>query len=381
MHPGSLITYYPQYSILDEFTSDPKVDEIIIYVDIRNCLKSIYMEEVIHDLVESTNKYKKIDTSIISSLLSFISFHKKYAKKRGKKITTILFFETGRSYYHENINSKYKSTRKIGSLFTLNEIDRDLFFNIIRRNLMFSERLFNGFPDVHVVKLENFEADFIPYYMIKNNVLVDETKGYVHVTYSGDKDLMQISSLKLNNGESVVYNRNKKPGIILRDEDVMSNYFKTNVDFPSVYLPLVMSILGDKVDDVDKIEKIGPKTCIKFLPELIDFVGDMNVIYDRIKNKENIFDEYLGENKYIKKIIHTERESKLISNNLRQISFEIISRYFDNPDKTEILDKRKKFYNIFEKKKIYEHPERVLNSIRKLDVYMDDEDVFWDAWG
>ena len=45
-------------------------------------------------------------------------------------------------------------------------------------------------------------------------------------------------------------------------------------------------------------------------------------------------------NKHLKKVVKEETTGKVISNNLKLVSFELISRALDNPIKTEMIDKR-----------------------------------------
>ena len=72
MHPSSLLSYYPTYAILDEIVSYGSYNELNIFMDLKNTLQSTYMEHAIVNIVESTKKSTKIDTSIFSSLISFL---------------------------------------------------------------------------------------------------------------------------------------------------------------------------------------------------------------------------------------------------------------------------------------------------------------------
>ena len=52
------------------------------------------MEHAIVNLVESTKMSGRYDTSIFTSLMSFIAFHKLYGAKRGVSVNFYIFFES-----------------------------------------------------------------------------------------------------------------------------------------------------------------------------------------------------------------------------------------------------------------------------------------------
>jgi len=68
MHPSSLLSFYPTYAILDEIVSYEGYKKLNIFVDLKNTLQSTYMEHAIVNIVESTKKSTKLDTSVFSSL-------------------------------------------------------------------------------------------------------------------------------------------------------------------------------------------------------------------------------------------------------------------------------------------------------------------------
>ena len=93
MHPSSLISYYPTYAILDEIVSIGGYKELNIFIDLKNVLQTTYMKHAIENIVESSKSSRYMDTSIFSSLISFLSFHKIYGVKRGIETNFIIFYE------------------------------------------------------------------------------------------------------------------------------------------------------------------------------------------------------------------------------------------------------------------------------------------------
>lgn len=370
MVPNSILSYYPNYEILDSLVSSQKnCKNINIYIDLKNALQTLYMKDTIVSIVENSSRSKFIDTSIFSSVLSFLKFHKIYSSKRHINIRFYIFLESGQSFYHLNISKKYKIRRKIDNLYGLDRIKRDLFFDVLNKNFTLMEKILNKIPNIHVIRLENLEADFIPYYLISRK-LVDTSNDTVHVVYSNDHDLLQVLDDNV-----YVYTKSMKGKKLISKNEALKHYLKYE-NVPDEYLPLVMAIMGDNGDDVDGIKGIGPKIIEKNIHQLVDMVGGIDNLYKNVITGNEIFDvnKYESKNKYIDEILQKEKDIKIISNNLKLVSFEIISRYLDDPIKIEMLNKRKFIHEIIENKSTHE-----LNIIKdvldKLSVYVEDDSL------
>jgi len=336
MHPSSLLSYYPTYAILDEIASYGNYKTLNIFMDLKNVMQSLYMEHAIVNIVEASKQSKFLDTSVFSSLISFLSFHKIYGVKRGININFIVFFETGQSLYHKNIDKRYKMSRRIDDLYGLDKVDRDLFFSVLHANYQLVEKACNKMPSVKVVRIPNLEADFVPYYITTRN-FVKSGDGVGNIVYSNDHDLWQC--LKDN---VFIYSKAGKHKKILKSGKVMETFLKKPVNIPDNFLPLSMAVIGDPGDDVSGVNGIGPVTFIKVFDQLIAMTGNMDEIYEKIENNRPLIDPVPTSivNKKLKNIVDAEVTHKTISNNLRLVSFELISRALENPVKTEMIDKR-----------------------------------------
>lgn len=339
MHPSSLLSYYPNYAILDEIVTKKNYNTLNIYIDLKNNLQSTYMEHAIVNIVSSSKKAKFFDTSIFSAVISFLTFHKMWALKRAVNVNFYIFFESGISYYHKNISKTYKISRQIDDLYGLDKQDRELFFRVLQANFRLIERALNLIPKIKVIRLNHLEADFVPYYLITRNK-VDKLPTTAHVVYSNDHDLWQC--LKDN---VYVFSKAGKTKRILEHGNVIKYLTKKPNTIPDEYLPLAMAIIGDVGDDVTGIDGIGPATFLKVFPELIKLTGNIETIYQKVRNNSPLFDPLptSSANKILKKIIDAELASKRISKNLKLVSFELISREFDDPNSTEMLDRKKEF--------------------------------------
>lgn len=348
MSDPSILSYYPTYSILDEVITSGKYDTLNLYFDIKNNLQSLYMQHTIVNIVESTLTSKFTDSSVFEAVMQFLSFHKIYAANRNIKINFFIFLETGRSNYHLNISKTYKISRRIDDLYGLDREKRDKFFEVIQKNFMLLEKAGNRMPNIKVIRLQNLEADFIPYYLITRK-LVDTSSNVGHIVYSNDHDMLQCL-----NDNVFVYVKVPKVKRLVRKNEALQSYLKFQSSFPDSYLPLVMAIIGDTGDNVDGIKGIGGKTVEKIIEEIVQLTGGVENLYQNVVKGKQIFDPNLANhpNKYIDNIITLENENNVISKNLKLVSFEVLSRFLDDPMSTEMLEKRKVIENILKTSEI-----------------------------
>jgi len=337
MSDPSILSYYPTYSILDEVLTTGKYDTLNLYFDIKNNLQSLYMQHTIVNIVEATLTSKFTDSSIFEAVMQFLSFHKIYAANRNVKINFFIFMETGRSNYHLNISKTYKISRRIDDLYGLDREKREKFFEVVQKNLMLLEKAGNRMPNIKVIRLQGLEADFIPYYLISRK-LVDTSKNVGHIVYSNDHDMLQCL-----NDDVYVYVKIPKIKKIVRKDNALKSYLKFSENYPDSYLPLVMAIIGDNGDNVDGIKGIGGKTVEKIIEEVVQLTGGIENLFQNVVKGKPIFNSDLTShpNKYINTIIEKELTQKVISNNLKLVSFEILSRFLDDPISTEMIEKRK----------------------------------------
>lgn len=367
----NLLSYYPNYAILDEVSSNPKYNTLNLFIDLKNTLQTIYMKFSIINILESSLKSKRIDTSVFASLISFLSFHKMYGIRRNKmNINYFIFLESGISYYHTNISKKYKVSRRIDDLYGLEKDKRDYFFEILGVNYKLIEGIGNRLPNTKVIRLQNLEADFVPYYIISRE-LIPQGENVANIIYSNDHDMLQC----INDNTSIFFRSNKIKKIVKKGE-VVSSYSKQPKKFPDEYLTFIMSILGDPGDNVDGIKGIGIKRLEEILEDLVEMVGGIDTLKQNVFLGNPIFntDRYKNKNKYIDLVLEKELNDQVISNNMKLVDFEILSRFLEIPVKTEMIEKRKQITNVLESnEKLSLNEAKELCS--KLRIFLQEEDL------
>jgi 5'-3' exonuclease len=139
-----------------------------------------------------------------------------------------------------------------------------------------------------------------------------------------------------------IFSKSAKTKKILKSGNVMSSFLKKENDIPDEYLSLAMAIIGDPGDDVTGVKGIGPSGFINIFQELVHMTGNLEQIYNKVHSNESLFNFIPKSiiNKKLEVVVNDETKNKTISNNLRLVSFELISRTLDDPPSTEMRDKR-----------------------------------------
>jgi len=325
LDPISILNYYPTYTILDELL-EKGYKKINLFVDLKNCLQSIYMRHVTLGMLENTQNGNQIDSSILSSLISFLGFHKTFSLKRGIKITYYIFYDMGRSFWHENVFKDYKKSRKQDDLYGLSRKNIDMYFKILQANFLLIRDYCNSLPNVYAICLEHFEADFIPYFLIKNK-LVDMDSDACQLIYSNDKDLFQTESL----GESIFqFIRKPQAKFLLNYKEAMNYFLKSKKDYPAEYFSTALAILGDSSDGVPGIKGIGNVWMERILPTIIEMGdGAKNILNNAYEGNPIFIKKPKEMNKYIDLVIREEEKYGTVSRNLKLVDFNILCRVIE----------------------------------------------------
>jgi 5'-3' exonuclease len=222
-----------------------------------------------------------------------------------------------------------------------------------------------------VIRLANLEADFVPYYILTRN-LVENNGDTGFVIYSNDHDLWQGL-----NDNIFIFSKAGKNKKIIKHGKIVNEYLKKENNIPDEYYPLVMSIIGDPGDDVTGVNGVGPKRFIDVFPDILSMVGSMNELYDKVEKGKDIFNIIpdCSSNKHLGNIISSEIKNKTISNNLKLVSFELISRFLENPKTTETLERKNQILQIITEEKKIASPEAMKKALEINNVFIEEASI------
>lgn len=325
------ISYYPTYEELDTVIQKYNPKRVNIFVDLKNCLTGMYMEDAVKTMLLASADSKQPPVDIYNSWLDFIKFHYNYMYQRTINLHMFTIADTGDSSYHKGIYKEYKCRRSITSFKTLSVMEADAMKNIIKKNieviLKTSKKLYNCYGTY----LSHLESDFCAHYYIKNHFSKDDT---LNIIYSSDSDMFQ--TLQFPN--TVQFYRKNKDNKHWLDQNNWTTKYDTDATIKIDNYVYMKSITGDAGDDIPGVKGIGSKTITKYVEDIC--IHDLNHMksYLEEQSKKNTKDKKLQ--KIIENWKDVERNYKLISfeeliKNLPTFSYEQLESALD---KTNSLD-------------------------------------------
>jgi hypothetical protein len=111
-----------------------------------------------------------------------------------------------------------------------------------------------------VINLEEYESDLVPHLILSNN-MIDTNDNTLCIILSSDKDLLQ--TCYLGNIVQCVNRYNEKDRqytINIYNNENAIGYFHKSFErglIDSKYIPLILSLSGDKSDNIDGIKGVG----------------------------------------------------------------------------------------------------------------------------
>lgn len=372
-----IVNSYPPYELHDVI-KNKDVDTINVYLDLKNASTGLFIQEIVENLVTTNRHLPKYDTRIFQSVIYFCSMWKSYCNDKGYRCRIFINTDFGDSCYHKAIDKDYKKSRKIGSSCIVGEYDVEL-LDLKRKNFDISERILNLLNGVYLFYLKFLETDFIPYYLITRKYK-DEEKT-LHVICSNDKDMYQAL---INDNVIQVFNVRGNKSVINRNS-TLTTYSKISKDTPKNklkymdcikninpdYISAIMACVGDSGDDVKGIKRFGAKSGIKLFSntdEVKRFIGTCDELIDRVSSGGKFLKEDISEQD-IKTSegnwINIYENNDLVTNAYKLISFECLSRWLEENNKTEKIEYRRYIDNILSKEKTIDDFQLFWNSINK----------------
>lgn len=352
----NLISFFPSNDIADHLS---KYKNLRIFVDIKNCMTSLFIREVCEDLVTVSKNADHIDSSVFQSLLNYAIYWKKFQKRFGINISIYFFMDTGKSSYHTEIERDYKESRLLNDQI-LEGADDNRRKIIINRNFDIAENVLNALPNIYFFRLRFLESDFVPHYLIYHRLPGEEPRvdeETFNLIVSSDKDMYQ--TLKGPNC-GMIYRSNTGKKKFVTNQNFFLNYIKVNDNDPvdHKYIKMLqqispdlvdvcMSLVGDAVDDIKGVPGIGPRTSLKILtnPEFHRACGgSIDQVRTRIQSGGKFFSPSVVEevkknnsnmDKLVKKCI---LYNDVVTRSFRLISYDALIRWLLSGNELRKLD-------------------------------------------
>jgi len=306
--------------IMELYSTDNDNIVVRVFIDLRNAHATFFDENQLAMMIKDPIAAIR---NFVKSTLDFMN----YMRKLPYELEFHYFYEVGRSEYHKKISKEYKSSRG-GSYQILQErqIKQAKDLNIKAYEIFYN--LSRNLPEVKCYKLNYFEADFIPHYII-NTLGVEKCERYdnkivKNIIMSNDKDMLQ-SLDKEKNVIQLRKNFRQRKTVVTTFDNMYYELLKETpesidiIESDENYIADILSIAGDKEDDVYGIPGIGYKKAHNILKFF-------NCRTEKILEKD--IDPTELDVKYIKKNITSMLEQKdKLRDNLKMVDFDIISQH------------------------------------------------------
>lgn len=345
---------YAVDELVSRFESNPDKKVFRIFIDLRNAIV------VFHDEANLQTSIKDPELMISEIMTDILNFMNYVYELIPYEVEYHFFWEVGRSEYHKKLNKLYKSKRGNSYLVLKSEeINSAKNINIIAFQAW--EILSKYIANVKAYKLNYFEADFIPNYIIHK--MANDNK-YYNVIFSNDKDMYQIVDgvntvqIKKSYGKEITPNGEVLKIRITMIIDEVTKYtdlLKKESDevMPKVFgkclIANILALAGDTADEIEGIAGMGYNSAFIAITTTGLIVEDL---YEKYESYDVWFEELMStvpeptgrkRKKHppytpgiLKNIAKVFEHKDMILNNLKQIDFNIIQDEMPMKQKDEV---------------------------------------------
>ena len=266
------LKYQIKYSLILAVLQKLNKRKINFFIDLQNISRGFYNRNTIFMEINRFATENKISNIFIEELKFFLN--NLFMKFKQFDPFFIIFYDDGRCQQNKNIQSYYKNGRN--TLNTILEHDEELhIFRKIKQYYFNQIQILFEKEDLSkVFYLKQYEADLIPHYCILNDLFDSQQNDILNVILSVDKDLLQ--TCKFTNTIQCATNFHgsqsgkKQIHFGVYDNDNCISYIYKNFKpgiLTAKYIPLILSLTGDKADGINGIKNIGPAKAIKLIEE------------------------------------------------------------------------------------------------------------------
>ena len=270
MARGYYINYLFEYSKIFEKIEQNNYKKINFFIDLQSISTGFYNKETILVEIGKYAENNQISDLLFTEFYNFLeTLHTKFKRFDPHFIT---FYDDGKCSQNKSLSKDYKKENSIKNIVLLDNEHLQLFRDIKKYYFNKIHTFFNRHIS-SVYYLKEYEADFIPFYCLQNNLFDSTDTNVINIILSKDKDLLQCCQFK--NTYQIV--NNFKRGIKRSISDIYDDYnaigyiyknFKYGI-LTSKFVPWVLALSGDEADGVTGIKNIGPAKAVKILESMV----------------------------------------------------------------------------------------------------------------
>ncbi len=269
-----MIKYYLKYQVkyktIFAVLQKLKKRKINFFIDLQNIARGLYNKDVILMELGRYATNGAFSNVFLDELKTFLN--NLYLTFKQYDPYFIIFYDDGYCEQNKNLQSNYKQGRNLN--FIVQDEELELFRRIKKYYFNEIKLKFQKENISKIFYLKRYEADFIPHYCIKNNLFDSNENDILNVILSVDKDLLQTLQFT-NTIQCATTFHGSQTGKKQIRFGVYDNYncinyiyhrFKPGI-LTAKFIPLILSLTGDKADEIPGIKGIGPAKAIKIIQD------------------------------------------------------------------------------------------------------------------
>lgn len=286
MARGYYINYIFEYSKIFEKIEQYKYNKINFFIDLQSISTGFYNKDTILVEIGKYAENNQISDLLFTEFYNFLeNLYHKFKKYDPHFIT---FFDDGKCLQNKSLSYDYKKENSIKNIVLLDNEHLQLFKDIKKYYFQKIHTFFNRHIST-VYYLKEYEADFIPFYCLQNNLFDSSELNVINIILSKDKDLLQCCQYKNTYQIVNVFKRGLKKSIsdIYDDNNAISyiyKKFKYGI-LTAKHIPWILALSGDEADGIIGIKQVGPATAVKILEGM---TGNMPNNVNELLNLHNL---------------------------------------------------------------------------------------------
>lgn len=236
-----------------------QIKRIVFFIDFQSICKGFYNRNNIFFEINHYIENKKPSEKLVQEYSDFLNYLYKVFKNLDQYYIT--FYDDGVNAQNKFTDVSYKSNRVPMSDIITDDKELMVYYEIKKYYFKMIEQKMNKHKLSKVFYLHEYESDMVPFFILKNNYFGTNKDDTLCIILSGDKDLLQccqfINTYQCTNR---YFKSTKKFEITLYDDKNAIEYIHDNFKpgiLTSKYIPLILSIAGDKADKIDGIRGLG----------------------------------------------------------------------------------------------------------------------------
>jgi len=358
---NSILSIYPPYSI-DQRLKEKSYKKINLYIDLKNCLTSLFVEDVVQEIISNSENMVNCDSSIFQSILYNCAWWKNYARKENLDIDFYIFTDIGKSSYHRNIYLEYKKRREISDIN--HPIHNEKIREIRERNFNLADTVINRIPHIHFFRLVALESDFLPYFLYTRKFKDQEDTFHIIATSDHDHyqclisdNIVQIYKSKQERKtitkNNMLYKYTNFNKVISKNKPKKIEILK-EVDFR--WISAIQAVVGDSGDDIPGVHGIGPMRATELFSkkELVKrIIGTPDELDRRITQDGKFFlEDQVGLGSMPTNWRKAVLENDTVTQSYKLISFEQLSLWLEKKNTTSKIEWLDYIEKVLNKKEI-----------------------------